>query len=196
MLPADTASSSPIARDYLRPDADAVDPLEDFELGGVAVGDASQGLRVRRWRCWAAASGDVSLQPDNGPAAVIFNQPGIQRITFAFDQLMRPTVVYQTADGAFLRWYDPVPAAFVVQPLGQIRDPKLSLDDKRPTTLGTSSDLILAYLRTVGSTSSLYYLQQRDRFETERELRASLPSTARLLASGMNRALRMQFTVL
>jgi hypothetical protein len=190
MLPDNVASSTRLPGDYLPPDQIGNDPLQDFELAGIALNDPSQGLQARVWRCYYAGTQDVMIEPAGGDATLVFTLAGITRLALAFDQNMRPHIAYTKDGEGFLRWYDPVPQAFVTTNFGAIRDLRLSLDDKRAFADNTS-DIILAYLSGTG----LFYRQQRDRFQTERQLASNLPATSRLRRVGMGRGLRMQFDV-
>lgn len=194
-LPNNVASTLGIGDAILSPDNQVTSLLEDFERGGNAVNDPSGGLNVRNWRCYVDESNgaDVYLQPSSGAPVLIFSVPGISAITFTFDQLMRPAVVYRAGTTTSLRWFDPQANAFVTTGFGDLVDPRLSFDDKRSTQAGPRGDIIFAYLRNNGATRSLHYRQQRDRFTIEYTLRSGLPANTRLRTVGMNRGLRMQF---
>lgn len=196
-LPQNRASSLSVSDAVLPPDDLITTALEDFERGGVALNDPSGGLNARNWRCYVdpVNLSDVYLEPDGGAAQLIFSQPGVSAVTFTFDQLMRPAVVYRVGNNVFLRWFDPTINSFAVQDFGDLKDPRLSFDDKRPTQVADRGDIIFAYLRADGGSLGLYYRQQRDRFQVERALRKGLPNNSRLRAVGMNRGLRMQFEI-
>jgi len=66
-----------------------------------------------------------------------------------------------------------------------VSSPKLTMDDKRESQ-SASNDIIFAYVKS----GSLYYRQQRDRFQTEYFLRSGV---AKLKKIGMNDKLRLQF---
>lgn len=187
MLPNNAASTTRMPAEFLPPDDLATDPLEDFELGPVAINDVTQGLRARRWRLFYEAA-TVKLQPDGGSPTSLFSLADLERIALAFDQLGRPHVAYTAGGTAYLRWYDPLAAAFVTTSFGDARDLRLTLDDKRQAA-AASSDIILAYLRG----SSLYYRQQRDRYATERQLATGLPAYVTLKRVGLARNNRLQF---
>lgn len=192
MIPDNSLSAVELIAPLLSPDSSAVSPLIDYELGGVAINDVSQGLQVRPWRCFVEGS-TVSLQADSDTPTTIFTQAGIETISFTFDQLMRPAFTYVVASEVFLRWYDSLVAAYVTTSFGSaIRDPRLALDDKRRTQYALSSDIIFAYLRA----DTLCYRQQRDRFLIEYVLEVGLGPSVRLKNIGMSRGLRLQFELL
>jgi hypothetical protein len=100
---------------------------------------------------------------------------------------MNSSVAYIAGGNPSLYWYDTVPEEFVTTPYPGITTPFLTLDDKRPSQLGTS-DMLFFYLKA----GKLYFRQQRDRFTIEYEL-TDVPSYIdRILAVGMGRNLRMQ----
>lgn len=189
MLPENRLSSVPFTADFLPPDDQGVGPLLDWERGGVALNDPSQGLTLRNWKCFVDGS-DVKVQADSDTPTVIFNQAGIVSLSFCFDQNMRPCVAYETPSGVFLRWYDSAVVNYVTTSWGPTyRSPRVTLDDKRLTQFATRSDIIFGYIRG----EFLCYRQQRDRFTTERVLQGGVGSELKLNNVGMNRVLRLQF---
>lgn len=187
MLPDNTHSSIAFGANYLAPDDRVTTPLVDWERGGIALNDASQGLLVRNWRCWLNYI-DVMLQAEGGSPVLLFQEVGITELAFCFDQNMRYSVAFVQAGVLKLRWYDSSVGAFVTSVFDEAVNPKLALDDKRATQIA-QSDMILAYIR--GST--LYYRQQRDRFLVERVLRTDLYPNTKLKNIGMSKNLRLQF---
>lgn len=191
MLPDNSLSSIPAPGAYLPPDDQTPPALTDYELGGVAINDASQGLRVKVWTLFVDHE-DVKLQPAGGGAVTLFSATGISDIALAFDQNMHPAVAYLQAGELKLRWYDATLGQTVTSSFGAARSPKLSLDDKRESaTRAGRSDVVLAYLRGGG----LYYRQQRDRFTIERLLTGGIGQEALLRSMGMSRRGRLQFEV-
>lgn len=192
MMPLDRLSTTPVYAPYLFPDAtDPPDRLTDYELGGVALSDASLGLQVQRWICRADNdTGVVYLGAETVPETVLFTAEGITELSLAFDQNMRPFVAFTQLGQAKYRWYDTVLGANRITELDpEDRTPKCCMDDKRAWQVSQgANDIILAYLRG----DSLYYRQQRERYEVERLLATGLEGK-RLLKVGMNEAMRLQF---
>lgn len=187
MLPDNVASSISFGGIYLPPDERVTSPLVDYESGGIALLDTSQGLFARNWKLMAIGV-DVYLQPDGGEPELIFQDGQITEISLTFDQNMRWAVTYISAGVLKLRWFDAQVGQHIVSTFGEAANPKIALDDKRVSQANTS-DMILAYLRG----TSLYYRQQRDRFAVERLLRSNLFPNTRLKNIGMNKNLRLQF---
>lgn len=191
MIPMGRLSTVAVPSEFQSPDdVEPENMLIDYELGGVALNNTAQGLKYQTWICRAdGKTGDVSLESATMPSTVIFNAPGITEISLAFDQNMRPFFAFVQNGQAKYRWYDTVLGANRITDLGiSDRNPRCSLDDKRPwQTAQGDNDIILAYMRE----DSLYYRQQRDRYENEYLLKSGL--SAKLLRVGMNKGYRLQF---
>lgn len=153
----------------------------------MALNDPSQGLNLQMWTL-SYDSVNVRVTAQSGETAVLFSEAQISELSLAFDQNMRPTVAYRVGGVLFLRWYDFTVPGYVTTNFGEGFSPRLSLDDKRLSQIA-SSDIIFAYIRA----GTLYYRQQRDRYEVERALRSDLDPATRIKAIGMNRNWRMQF---
>jgi hypothetical protein len=189
MLPENQPSIIPLQSAFLPPDERVTSPLIDYERGGVALNDATQGLLVRNWRCWLEDSIYVRLQAEGDPMVhTLFEDDQIEELSFCFDQNMRWAVAYTQLGVLKLRWFDSQLGDYTITVFEAARNPKLAMDDKRPAHLGTN-DMILAYIRG----NSLCYRQQRDRFSTERTLKDNLYQGTRLKNIGMNSNLRFQF---
>lgn len=164
----------------------SVTKVVDFENGGIAINDASQGLNVQRWRA-RLIDGDVIVDAPAVDEFTLISGAGITEISLAFDQNMRPALAYMESGSAKLRWYDStVPGYDIITLPAGSATPRITMDDKRTTQAGIS-DIILAYVRS----GTLYYRQQRDRFLTEYALTTGI--TTGLIKIGMNNRLRLQF---
>lgn len=164
-------------------------PLKAIEWGGVALNDASQGINVKPWTIeYDRQTGDVFVTAAGVSKTVLFTRSDISEVSLAFDRNMQPAVAFVQSGQAKLYWYDSVESDFVFweTELGAAKNPRVTHDDKRDSQ-GAVSDIILAYVMG----DSLCYRQQRDRYETERELIAS--GVTRLTHVGMNDKLRLQF---
>lgn len=160
-------------------------PLVDYEQGGVAIGDPSQGLDLQLWTLREDA-GFAVLQDEAGNDFPIIAIPGATRLALAFDGQMRPFIAWQTITTAQFYRYDSEVSDFVITslPSGSV-DVCATLDDHR-AIVQSSADILIAYCRS----GSLYYRQQRDRYLVERQLSADVGS---LTAMGMSKANRIQF---
>ncbi len=161
MIPEGRLSSEPVAGTLLNPRTWREDV--SIHVGPIALQDPSQGLMARVWR--AEAQGfDVVLSATGVPAAVWYTHGmRLREVSLAFDQNGFPVVAFVAADGAFLRWYDPVAVSMVTTALasGTIT-PRVTTDDPRAFNT-PQSDVILAYVRA----GLLRYRVQRDRYLVE-----------------------------
>lgn len=188
MLPNNAESVIPVPGVYLPPDDEVTNTTVDFEMGGVAVQDPSQGLNTYRWEIRIRGF-DAVLKREGAEELVLFSVSDMREIALAFDQNMRPHVAYKTGDGSVrLRWFDSTLQQYVTTNFGAANNPRVALDDKR-VGADTTSDVVLAYLRN----SNLCVRLQRDRFSVERILRTGLSDATQLKSIGMARNLRMNF---
>lgn len=188
-LPANVVSAVPITAPYYPPDDQVTLQLVDYEDGGIAVQDASQGLRGYTWSCFIQSS-FVCIQRVGADVIQEFTQSNIIELSFAFDQNMRPNFAYATVGGAiWIRYWNSQTNAYVTQQVATGRNPRMTLDDKRDTSTLTS-DVLLAYIR---EDNVLCVRQQRDRFAIEYVLQSGILPTTRLKNIGMNKAYRVQF---
>lgn len=165
-LPGNTVSSSPVPSPFLLPDGRALDnPLEDYERGGIALQDPSQGLNVRTWRAFVTDEG-IWLQSRQG-ALPLFYIPGeeINLVSLAFDNNMNPVICYRQLEVVKLNWYDTTVNSRVTTQYPDALTGAVTLDDKRPTQ-DAVNDVLFFYVKDEG----VYYRQQRDRFGVERRL--------------------------
>lgn len=190
-LPDDERSSIAIFSDPLAPDDRLrTSLLVDYELGGTALNDPSQGLRVRNWMAFYA-DGQIQVRPEGGtPTTAVISDPDVTELSLTFDQNMRPTIAYTTGGSVKLYWYDSLieSVATLELPAG-CSAPFVCLDDKRITsTLVGRSDGLFFYVRD----GLVCYRQQRDRYEIERVLAPLPENTVRFSRVGMGTNLRLQ----
>lgn len=188
-LPQNAESLVPVPGAYLAPDDQVTIKLVDYEAGGVALQDPSQGLTGYIWTIFLVNL-DVFVQRNGQPPIRLFSQDNIVELSLAFDQNMRPNVAYASTDGTItLRWFDTTIQAFRSTNFGKARNPRLTLDDKR-REMSTTSDVLLAY---INSSNQLVVRQQRDRYGVEIVLVNNILPTTVLKNIGMNDGYRIQF---
>lgn len=176
--------------DFIYPDNLPYSRLLDYEQGGVALSNPSQGVTGYVWSCRAVGQ-SIQLKIGDGAWEELFTHPAPYELSFAFDQNMRPLVAVATKEKVLsLYWFDPTQAQYTTTVIGAGRSPRLSLDDKRAFA-NAHNDVILAYI----SGSSLVYRVQRERFESSHVAATGIPAHARLKNFGMCTNLRVQFTV-
>lgn len=185
-MPQDVLSSQVIQAAFEPPRTDTKLNLEDYDYGPVAVGDASEGLRVRVWRGFVDGN-NIKVEAPGVPAATIFTYSAVTELAFTFDQNGRPFFAFVSAGAAFIRWYDSTIEDFTITALpAGAANPRCQLDDKRFSQTN-SSDILLIYVRA----GNLCMRRQRDRYTIEYVLANSLPS-GRLVQVGMNVVNRFQ----
>lgn len=193
MMPENVLSSRPVPARFSGARSGATSKTIDYEDGGIAIQNPSEGMLYQRWRArlFNAGRADsyVMLDAREVPEIVWLTVANMTEISFSFDASMQPVVAYVADGRAYLNWYDSQASAYVTTQLAvDVITPRVSLDDKR--FLGSNgyqiSDVILAYVRG----ASLYYRQQRDRYSVERLLAVDVKPLIRI---GMSRQLRMQF---
>lgn len=97
MIPNQVLSSIPVPRPYLEKVNDYNIPLVDYEMGGVALNDASQGLQVKLWTLYLEGD-DVKIKADDVAPTTIFTAPNITELSLTFDQSMNVVVAYVQAE--------------------------------------------------------------------------------------------------
>lgn len=164
--------------------AGSVDPVKrpgdfliDYERGGVALNNPSQGLMVQMWKLHVDRDNLVTGKwnfyvdsPVNG-TEYLFSANGVTEASLAFDQNMRPFVVYVESGVTRIWWYDPAVPGVVVTTLGSgFRSPRCCTDEKREWHT-SNSDIQLWYVR--GLNLCLRY--QRERFTVEHVMKVVGP---------------------
>jgi hypothetical protein len=173
-----------------------LDPTVDWEKGGVALNDPSQGLNVRDWKAWTDGTKVyVAPDPEGVPAVQVFTGTDITEVSLAFDQNMQPTLAFVDSGVAKLWWYDTLAAGMTITSYPGYKTPMLTLDDKRDIATQTGvSDIIFAYIRD----GLVCWRQQRERFGVERVLGAAPSSATRIVGMGMadNNRLQIKLTII
>ncbi len=199
MIPGNALSLSVMFSPFQYPDNIPVLNVEDYQMGGIGLSDASQGLQVQAWYIHITGTpvlNNIVISAPNTQPIILFSAPNITEVSLSFDQNMRPAVAYVSQGNSLFRWYDTtIPGYTIINLASTIVSPRCTTDDKRATeiTLGLS-DIILAYINN----NTLCYRQERDRFTIEYVLLANLntiipnPSLNKI---GMNTIERLQFQI-
>lgn len=160
MIPDKTLAGEKVPAPYLN--KRRVGLLDDYEQGGIALQDPSQGLLYQSWHCFLDGN-DIKAEAPNTVATTLLTVSDVEQVSLAFDQNMQPNVAYVSAGQAYWWWYNTTTQSHTTMTMASdVISPGATLDDKRIQNLG-NSDIILSYLRG----SSLYYRQQRDLYATE-----------------------------
>lgn len=189
MIPNEALSSSGVFSEFLFPRDEVTRSLESRDLGGIALSDPSQGLRVKAWTARYNGN-DITVEAEDvAPVAVISPGGDVTEISLTFDQNMQPSIAYFQDDVAYHYWFDTLINDYRTTEYPNALYPRITLDDKRALSTG-DSDIILTYVRD----GALYYRQQRDRFGDERLLSESVAGVLRRF--GMNQGNRLQWEFL
>jgi hypothetical protein len=191
-IPAGGFSPTPVVSALLSPDSfPRLDTRVDFERGGVALNDPTQGYNIRDWQVGTDGTDIwVCTYPEQSPRTVYYTGADITEVSLAFDQNMAPTLAWVEAGLVKLRWFNSLTSSTVITTYPGARTPMLTLDDKRPIA-NASNDIIFAYIRD----GNVCYREQRNRYETENVLGAVPSQASRLIQLGMGKNLRLQFKV-
>lgn len=185
MLPDNVLSTTSIPATFSGPRGLPVTKVVDYEYGGIALNDPSQGHLYQIWRTRLIGD-EVLVDALEVPEFVLYTATGLSEINLTFDQNMRPILAFVKDGRAYLRWYDSDVGAQVITALAtDVITPRVTLDDKRPLQSAVS-DVILGYVRG----GFLRTRIQRDRFTIE-YTHAAVP--AGLIKIGMSSQLRLQF---
>ena len=177
------------------PDSRRWQKLRDWEMGGIALQNASAGLRVQEWTAEYYNGKVYVYSASQEGRTMLFEMNSIVEISLAFDSNMTPAIAYMKEVGgvveyeSWLWWYDAtIPGYTHVKLPDYSLYPKICLDDKRPLAENIPNrDIILVYMRE----DKLYVRDQSDRFQTEELLWEGF--RARLNKLGMNIHNRIQF---
>jgi len=195
MIPGNTLSTSPQPADFVPPDdrypvtSKEGTPI-DWELGGIALNDPSEGFLVQVWE-FTITGGNVTVGVEGSldPPEILIPAARVTEISGSFDSAMNPILAYVQDEEVKLRWYNPDVTGYATTAFPGYRTPRLTLDDKRPNH-DTDRDVLLFAMK--GDT--LVYRQQRDKYGTERALSTDT-TYFELGRVGMNRGNRVQIEV-
>lgn len=162
--------------------------LIDYERGGVALGNSSEGLNSYNWTLTVKDKHKAMLSREGQGEVQVYEYPSRPiDIAFCFDQSMNVVLAWQDTNfNLFLRRYSTSLGAFSVVPFGLGKCPRLTLDEKRPEFIG-NSDVIFAYI----SNKALKYRVQREGYNIEHVVEDDMLGSQRLARIGV-KAFRLQ----
>lgn len=188
MLPDNELSSNPVPAVFIGGGALPVRDTVDYELGGIALNDPSEGLQYQIWRARIESEDtEIIIDAQNVDPFVLITGVDITEVSISFDQNMNPVVAYVEDGTAKLYWYDSTVHGMVTTSFPTIVTPRVSMDDKRKSQ-SQNNDVIFAYMKN----SNLYMRMQRDRYSVEYLLAENVDSPG-LIKIGMSRQNRFQF---
>jgi hypothetical protein len=188
MIPLNTFTPTPVISNFQAPYDLPYQPLVQHVLGGVAIGDPSQG---RQLKIWTVEYNGVSItvKPIDGPIAFTLVAANVETVSLAFDNNMGLVIVWKlTTGGANLYYYDTLTSQYITRNFPGVTSCRVVVDDARDFYTA-QSDVIFAYTLN----DNLYWRQQRDRYDDEYLIG---PSVKRLRKVAPNIGNRLQFQLL
>lgn len=174
-LPNNTLSSEAHLSAFLGSRGASVDPLLDYEDGGIDFNDPSEGHNYQWWRARVVDGTSIVVDAKFVPEHVLYTGTDITEVSLTFDQNMRPCLAFVERGRGYIQWYDPVESRQIKTSLDRSAiTPRVTLDDKR-SSQASNSDIVLAYLID----GTLRTRQQRDRFNTEYDPTEGVPEPIR-----------------
>lgn len=195
MIPDNVVSSQIVKSFFKSPDNRVTNRITDYEMGGIALQDTSEGLEYQVWKCeYNTDDSTVYISSEADPDSLfpLITQSDVRELGFTFDQNMRWSLVTLDSLGnAAHHWYDSSVAAYVVSNYSGLYSVKLALDDKRNESIQLGqSDMIFTYTKISGG---VFWRTQRERFLVETVGDANLPAGLRITNFGMSQVNRLQW---
>lgn len=188
MFPAGGMSIVPVLAPFLYPDDQPYSPTTDYEMGGIALSDPTQGMMVLPWKVWVEG-GIIYIDKVEGGAQEVITHASATQVSLAFDQNMFPVVAYVVGETSFLRWYNPVVGDMVITEYPGATNLKLTLDDKRPAFVHMSDVIFVYSIRGM-----LAYRVQRERYLIEHEVGPIPVNQPIIYAVGKTRGNRVEIS--
>ena len=191
-LPEPLIISDQVTTPFLYPRSKSYGLTESWEMGGVALSDPSEEMTKYAWHGWMDKTNIYIKRADLATEYLLLTdeQDSITEIDVTFDQNMRPCVTWVAGGVAKLYWYNAEIADYNTTTYAGVKNPRVSLDDKRRFNVA-NSDIIFSYVRG----GSLCYRLQRERYKTEHVLVSNISSDAKLQKIGMGTQNRFLFYV-
>lgn len=186
-LPNNALSQIAIRYNWRGPEQPDPDGITDYDMGGIALNDNSQGLEYQLWTFTAVESAVFVQAPNTEEPIGLLDAPGkIEDLACTFDQNMNPMVAYLQGGQWSYWWFDPLVHGMITSQLPpNITSCRVALDDRRVWE-SPASDILIFYTRN----GNLYHRRQRDRYQNDLLLRESVHGT--LVRADMNGINRMQ----
>ena len=176
---------------FLAPIDDAYDPLLMRAIGGIALGDGSQGREVQFWTCsydGANVNVDGELSGSGSFALPIAN---VLSCCLAFDSNMAVAICYTKTDGGYLYYFNAFSSQFETLYFASILSCRVAVD-KTTQFFNAQSDVIFAYVADDGV---VRWRQQRDRYLVEYTVGPAAPGKT-LVRLGPSEDNRLQLQLL
>ncbi|UNK06473.2 hypothetical protein MN210_08240 [Psychrobacter raelei] len=159
-----------------------------FCLGGIDIGDTTQGITNYVWQAWTDGAAIYLQRTDSTRPDRVLTDKSITSVSVAFDRNMNLVIAYQAGLESKL-WvgHNGSLSGTVTASIKGSQSPMVALDDNRYATDSTS-DVIFAYVKD----SMLCCRYQREKYRTEHKLQL-LEGDTTLYRIGMGRDNRFLF---
>ena len=186
MIPLNGFTSMPIPALFSAPLSDTYTAMRMRVMGGVAVGDSSQG---RLFQVWNISYDGVNavVTPETTGAVVKVPISGATSLCLAFDSNMAVAIGYTRGTVVGIYYFDSSLNRYNTLELAGGTSGRVAVDNPAAFFSGPS-DIIFGY--TVSNV--LYWRQQRDRYAIERVIGATRPNST-LVGVGLSGVNRLQF---
>ena len=188
MIPLNTFTPTPIISNFQAPYDLPYNPLSQDVLGGIAIGNPSQG---RQYKIWTVSynGAAIDVKPVDGPIAFSLLAANVETVSLAFDNNMGLVIAWKlTTGGANLYYFDTLTSQYITRFFAGVLSCRVVVDDARDFYTA-SSDVIFGY--TLGG--NLYWRQQRDRYDNQYLVG---PTTKFLRKMAPNVGNRLQFQLI
>lgn len=172
---------------YVEQQNRSVQPLTDYERGGLVLGQATADLSATLWTA-QYVDGQVEVFREGVLPVTILSEPGITQIALAFDQAMQPHIAYMVGGVCKFFYYDTLQNGMRTMEIPGATTPRLCLDEKRGPFSGIA-DILLSYKKG----TDLVVRVQRQRYGVEHVLGSNL--AGELLTVGLNSVNRLQWNL-
>lgn len=167
-----------------------VPKTESLHIGGIGLGDTTEGLRYQAWKLRVSDDRtQLLLSADNYPETAVITDVDIEECSLAFDQNMGVFYTWVSLGVSKFYWFDSTVDAYVTSTLLGFT-PYAVMDDSRAES-SAINDIVLSYIRD----GNLCARIQRDRYEIEYVLGPTFPN-GRIFRVGMMENLRVGWLVL
>lgn len=138
---------------------------EAYEMGGIKLLDSSKGLLIKEYQIKTDGKTILLKTEDETTWTEVMSDVAISEVDITFDQQMRLHLTWVSNGIPKFFVYDALQSRQVIKEYPEIRNPRISLDDKRTDMGSGGSDIIFAYIRK--DSNELCYRVQRDLYDKE-----------------------------
>ena len=177
MIPSNEFTTIPVVSAFLPPNDEPYRPLTQTVMGGIAIGNITGGMNVKRWVVYYE-NNTINIKQENGSVAFMLDALDVETISLAFDATMSVVLAWKTSTGVKLYYRNSVTSLYTTKDIVGATSCRVTRDK--------NLDMVFAFT----SGNSLYYMYQNDNY-TNQFLIAS--TVNKLIKLGFNLDNRLQF---